>query len=191
MKRKIGTILVLAMLLVLIPILVDAEVYTLQREDLSRWELVTKQVDGWRLIYIEPIRAISATPIANEPTTFLGTIDYKLEKHSEGDLYILKGRCTGELVYLKIYKDDVEIGGYVRHSDSKGMAMFNVTLRESGYYAYTLYTKWQEENGEILEYTSKFYVEPEPAPIIPAFQIIPAIVALLAVAYLLRRRENN
>lgn len=191
MKRKIGTILVLAMLLVLIPILVDAEVYTLQREDLSRSELVTKQVDGWRLIYIEPIRGISATPIANEPTTFLGTIDYKLEKHSEGDLYILTGRCTGELVYLKIYKDDVEIGGYVRHSDSKGMAMFNVTLRESGYYAYTLYTKWQEENGEIPEYTSKFYVEPEPAPIIPAFQIIPAIVALLAVAYLLRRRENN
>jgi len=170
-----------------------------------------------------------------------------IEKYNGVDRFVLQGGCVDELVYLDIYKNDVVVIDYSTFSDSKGIATFRVTFRESGYYAYKVYTNWEKVNGKIPEYTNKFYVKPEPTPtptpsstsiipdsdgdgwddeqerragtnpnnvdtdsdgiwdpkdpnplvastptpttLIPAFQIIPAIVALLAVAYLLRRRK--
>ena len=130
-----------------------------------------------------------------------------------------RGYVTNERVYLKIYKDDVLVDEHRQLSGSGGKVNFTVIFREPGYYAYKVYTDWESVNERIPEATYKFYVKQEPTPTavpatlipvaptatptvkpattptsvpitaIPAFQIIPAVVALLAVAYLLRRRN--
>jgi hypothetical protein len=52
MKRKIGIILVLAILLLVVPMVADAKDYYLPAEDLTRDDIAIKESEGWRIIYI-------------------------------------------------------------------------------------------------------------------------------------------
>jgi hypothetical protein len=239
LKMKVGIILVLAILLTLMPITVDADIaHYLPAESLTSAEISIKESEGWELstlginvyLFMTSLQGWDTQtnlPTVNEPSTLLIKTSYSLRKHKGEDTFILQEACADEPVYLDIYKNDAVVDSYIIRADSEGKGAFSVTFREPGYYAYKLYTKWQKENGKIREDTHKFYVKPKstPAPIpvtppsiltpstptptttptvspllsptptsiptttIPAFQIIPATVALLALAYLLRRRK--
>ena len=76
---------------------------------------------------------------------------------------------------------------------------FSSTLFRNGGFVVFIEAHGIENSEDIIRYTLPEKIDakleqlkvptPTPTPSIPAFQIIPAIVALLALAYLLRRRE--
>ncbi len=183
-KHRIGKIiLALAILLMVMPMAVEAETYRFF-ESFTMEELSEKRRDGWYWIYLNVYASYSPDlqgvwdtesrfPTVNVPTTLELCCNYGLRKTVQGDTFIFKGGCTQTGVCFDIYKNGVVVDNYVNSTDSKGRVEFTVTFREPGYYGYKAYTLKQKEiyikygssiadeiDVGIPEEIEKFYVEP-------------------------------
>ncbi len=196
MRREIGIILVIAMF-VIAPMVVDAKIYNIKGEDLTRDEITERELEGWEIVDLRVSQMWGGwhipdvSPTVAEPSTFSVSVVYIIIKDQEGDTLSISGGCIGEPVYLDIYKDNVQVEGYTTWTDSECNATFTVTFSEPGQYTYAVYTEWGKLNGR-SGYSDVFYVKPPPTPeneSVPGFEVIFTIAGLLAVAYLLRRKK--
>lgn len=160
---------------------VESKNYDLPQEDLARDGITLKESEGWRLdsIVTLPVFSTDASgrrvpswggigrgeyetvPIVDRQTTLVVGSHYILGKYASGDTYVLQGGLAKALIFLKIYKNDVEIISSTSISDSNGIAEFNITFREPGYYAYEVYTDWKEKEIS-KKFNETFYVKPAP-----------------------------
>ncbi|MHA1702263.1 MAG: hypothetical protein ACTSWK_08355 [Promethearchaeota archaeon] len=173
------------------------------REELTRGEINEHVSNGWSLNIFQTDLFKPPEFYVDRPARLEAWLSYLMDKRIDDEFFVRTGHVKNEKMYLEIYKNDVLVDEYVGWTDSRGAKIFIVTFKEPGYYACRAYSKWEKEQGLIPEQTEKFYVNPEPTPTpmpaptatpiptpsIPAFQIIPTVVALSAVAYLMRRRK--
>ncbi len=206
MRGKITITIGIVLLLLVATITIDAtdvnKPYWLQ-ERLTRGEINEHVSNGWSLNIFQTTLFKPPEFYVDMPARLETWLSYLMNKRIDDEFFVLNGYVKNEKMYLEIYKNDVLVDEYVGWTDSNGTKIFIVTFKEQGYYACRAYSEWEKERGLIPEQTEKFYVNPEPTPTpmptptatpistpsIPAFQIIPAIAALLAISYLIRRRK--
>ena len=213
-KWKIGVVLIL--LILFLPIVANAVETT--RKVYSVEELEAYEQDGWEILtgvtYTLP-GIISDRAKVDENVLIEGSVQVYMRKEINGEIMTLSGPVSHYQMYVFIYKDDLLIFQYSIFTDDRGFYEFIEFIpREPGYYNIIFQDyRWEMRHPLILyKNTFAFYVSEKDsdgdgvldqydyAPYdpevqtksdieTPAFEAIFAIIGLLAVAYLFRRRR--
>lgn len=143
---------------------------------------------GGNIVYGEMI-IFSKTDILGDNimvTTVASVMVFELSNANEAKkVYDITYARTKENISMPDPMDIGEEGFFI--SDSDGKLIF---FRTGRFFVNVVETAHSEGIAEITEQKIEIAAAtPTPTTAIPAFQIIPAIVALLTVAYLLRRRK--
>jgi len=213
MKWKIGVLLVF--LILFLPMIANAEE---TRKVYSVEELEAYEQDGWEILtgvtYTLP-EIISDRAKVGENVLIEGNVGVYMRKEINREIMTLSGPVSHYQMYMFIYKDDLLIFQYSIFTDDQGFYEFIEFIpREPGYYKIVFHDlRWEMRHPLILyKNTSAFYVSEKDsdgdgvldqydyAPYdpevqtksdieTPAFEAIFAIIGLLAVAYLFRRKR--